>query len=177
MHQDRFPGKFKNVHGKIQHISVARRAGECLTLGYFFSSVHTTRVHGPCLNTAREHGRHFWRPMNTGNRDEQQIQQQQQQHGLPTRPVNTGRVHGCPKLTPVFTVPVCPVNTGSVYRPLLLTKHRTKQTCCCLFFLDFSCIKKLEGSNERQYCSKAHYEQDMKIHNFAKCHIQNSFTL
>jgi len=53
--------------------------------------VHTTRVHRPCLravNAAREHGRHFWTPVNTARVI----------HWWPTRPVNTGvilctRVH------------------------------------------------------------------------------------
>jgi len=55
-------------------------------------------------------------------------------HGLPTRPVNTDRVHGCPKWHPCsFDGHPRPVNTGSVYRPLAssdVNKVTTNESHC-----------------------------------------------
>jgi len=84
-------------------------------------------THYLCLravNTAREHGRHFWRPVNTGHQDragaivndviiilylQDACNSTGYQHGLV-------RVHGCPKCHPCLRA-VNNVNTGSVDRP------------------------------------------------------------
>jgi len=62
------------------------------------------------MNTAREHGRHFWTPVSTGHRDHQALLLMTSLFSTCRTGVrNYTRVHGpCSR----------PVNTSSVYRPL-----------------------------------------------------------
>jgi len=63
-------------------------------------------THYPCsraVNAAREHGRHFWTPVNTAyvNTCDRLVTNTAREHGCNfVTPVFTGRENGCPKLRP-----------------------------------------------------------------------------